>query len=463
MAVLAIVPILGVSTVWYYARTPDKDLSQPKQWDPRVAAIAEFVARERGLPFEHPVTVEFLTSEQYRDAAIDSATTSDEADPGTASMTDDEFVAEFRALGLISGQVDLDAVGDTMVGSGTLAFYSPRDQRVRVRGTDMTPRLRVTLAHELTHALQDQYFDLAASQAKDRTVRPIVEGDARRIEQAYATTVLTAAEQEQMTSADEAGRSAYETQLATSNVPSVLSTSFELPYAIGPQFVAIVAAKGGNAAVDALIRRPPHSEVTLLDPLRAGVETPVVTVDSPELPAGADVLDRSPMGAGLLFLLLGERLEPSTAFDAASSWQGDTMVVWRQDGRVCVDANFVNARNTVGGLTVGMNAWAEGMPPEAGAVVSGDPLKVRIHACDPGADVAFAVTGRTEQTLRYVAIRSEMELELLRDAHMTSERSACMADEAARTLSAADLAIDDFQVKDDSELLHAMQRASSSC
>ena len=43
---------------------------------------------------------------------------------------------------------------------GTLAFYDPTDERVRVRGTEMTVGLEVTLVHELTHALQDQHFDL---------------------------------------------------------------------------------------------------------------------------------------------------------------------------------------------------------------------------------------------------------------------------------------------------------------
>ena len=56
-----------------------------------------------------------------------------------------------------------------MLGSDTLAFYDPRTQDVYVRGTDTTaPATRVTLAHELTHALQDQHFDLRALQRRPR-------------------------------------------------------------------------------------------------------------------------------------------------------------------------------------------------------------------------------------------------------------------------------------------------------
>jgi len=115
-----------------------------------------------------------------------------------------------------------------------------------------------------------------------------------------------------------ADRRAYEGTVATSAVPSVFSTAFELPYAVGPQFVEINAAMGGNAAVDELIRRPPTSEVSLFDPLRVGVDGTVATVVPPDVPTQAEVLDRAPMGAGMLFLLLGEHIEPAAAFDAAS-------------------------------------------------------------------------------------------------------------------------------------------------
>jgi hypothetical protein len=103
------------------------------------------------------------------------------------------------------------------------------------------------------------------------------------------------------------------------------------------------------------------------------------------------------------------------------------------------------------------------MPAQAGAQVSGDAHELWVHACDPGADVAFVVASRTEQTLSFVAIRSEIELELMRDADMTAQRSACIADGASRTISAADLAADGFDVMDDPQLTGAIQRAALTC
>jgi hypothetical protein len=468
-----VVPIIVAAAIAYYTRVPAAAerqrapaVSYPSQWDPRVEAIADFVESERGLAFKHPVEVEFLTAQQYHDIAVagsDAEATDDQASADGGGMTDDEFVAQYRAIGLISGEVDLSAADDTLADSATLAFYSTYDKRVRVRGSEMTPGLRVTLAHELTHALQDQTFDLSRDPSNGATTRrPVVEGDARRIEWAYAATVLTDAEREQMASSDEAERDAYEAVLEASNVPSVLSTTFELPYAVGPQFVEITAAVGGNSAVDNITMFPPLSEVTLLDPLRPSFGNPNTTVPDPVLPVGAEALDRSPMGAGLLFLWLGERMEPAAALVAASSWYGESSVIFRWQGRVCLDADFyTDGRDHA--LMDGLTAWATAMPREAGAVVRLNGNDVYVHTCDPGAAVAFTVAGRTEQTLTYAAIRSELELELVRDAGMTSARSACIADSAARTISAADLAADSFDMTEDTELAAAIRQAILTC
>jgi hypothetical protein len=455
--------VIASSLGFVYVRQRSKEPSHPRQWDSRVTAIAEFVGRERGRPFKHPVSVDFLTPEQYQSAAVGRDTIESTGD-ADGTMSDDDIVAEYRAVGLISGRVDLQATGDTLAGSGTLAFYSPSDKRVRVRGSEMTPGLRVTLAHELTHALQDQYFDISGARlAKESTLRPIVEGDATRIEKAYETQVLTDAERQEKASADADELSTYNAQLATTNVPSVLATVSEFPYAVGPPFVEIAAALGGNTAVDALIIRPPAYDIFLLDPLLTDNGITSRAVADLALPTGAKALDRSPMEAGLLFLLLGERLEPAAALDAALTWRGEASAISRQQGRICFDADF-RADGSVGeALLAGMTAWAAGMPAEAGAHVDGDAHDVRVHSCDPGAGVAFAVAGRTEQTLTFAAVRSQLELELVRDAKFGRERSACIADRAARSVSAADLATDGSGSTADPELTAAVQQAAATC
>ena len=54
----------------------------------------------------------------------------------------------------------LDATSSLQT-SGVLAYYSPKTKKITVKGTSTDDiSTRVTVAHELTHALQDQHFDL---------------------------------------------------------------------------------------------------------------------------------------------------------------------------------------------------------------------------------------------------------------------------------------------------------------
>ena len=45
-------------------------------------------------------------------------------------------------------------------GGGVVGFYDPVTKVLKVRGTDLTPYRREVIAHELTHALDDQVHGL---------------------------------------------------------------------------------------------------------------------------------------------------------------------------------------------------------------------------------------------------------------------------------------------------------------
>ena len=93
----------------------------------------------------------------------------------------EQTIGFFRAIGLVEGTSDLFGATNQLSGDGTLAYYDPTDQRVRVRGTEQTEAVKATLAHELTHALQDQYFNLSRRGGNDDAVdrfRAVVEGAA---------------------------------------------------------------------------------------------------------------------------------------------------------------------------------------------------------------------------------------------------------------------------------------------
>jgi len=387
-AVAAVVKVVG-------GGGPD----HPDEWDPRVADLAAYVEDERGLDFDHPVFVDFLSAEEYS-----TETTEDEAGVADEDRLElDRYAAELRAFGLATGEIDLFEAYNQVSDAGTLAFYDPIDERVKVRGTNVTVGLEVTLVHELTHALQDQHFDLERLYDEDidgneyTAFLGLVEGDALRIETAYTSTELTA--EEQAAYEDEYAAELDKSQEATSEVPAFVSASFGTPYALGQPFVVMLANEGGNRAVDDAFREPPTTEEHLFDPASflAGEDGEEIDL---ELDDDIEVVDDGPFGAPSWYLLLAERIDPKTAFTAALGWDGDQYASFERDDRSCVRAAFAGATaDDEAEMADALAAWAAAMPPDAAEVIEVDGHPA-LESCDPGTEVDDPnLAGRSEDAL----------------------------------------------------------------
>lgn len=403
----------------------------PSSWDPRVEPIAKWVASERHLDFDHPVEVQFLSAEEYSQASTDGE--AGEGGDGVedigeeAAAANDDLVAQFRALGLVAGKIDLDAAGDTLSDSATLAYYDPASKKVYVRGTEVTPALRVTLAHELTHVLQDQHFDLERlrdlSEGQATTLRALAEGDAGRIEDSYVDDVLTAEErtaheEESQTSSDEATESLDE-------VPPVFTALFGAPYVLGPELVDHLIATGGNRAIDDALADPPGEEV-LFDPTAFGTDA---VGDEPlevSAPAGAEVLEQGEFGPTAWYLVLASRMEPGVALKAANGLAGDGYAVYREDDRVCVTAEVGADTDTdLMELSGALGDWVAKSPPDT-ASVDADGNQVTFRSCDPGAE-AGAVGAITPDMLQLPVLRTELYREITEQGE-SSELATCVVD-----------------------------------
>lgn len=377
---IALVGVAGVTTGIF-----DRGPSHPDRWDPRVVDLVDFIEDERGLAFDQPVHVDFLTAEEYTEETTTDA--SGIADDDRLEL--ERHAAELRAFGLATGELDLVAAYNAVSDAGTLAFYDPDDERIRVRGTEMTVGLRVTLVHELTHALQDQHFDLERLYDDDRdssgytAFLGLIEGDALRIETAYATEALDSDERAQYETehADEVERS----QAATADVPAFVTASFAVPYALGQPLAVMLANQGGNAAVDAAFEDPPTTEEHLFDPASflagEGGHGLELNLD------GVELLDDGPFGAPSWYLLLAERIDPKQAFAAALGWAADQYATFERDGRTCVRAAFAgDTAEDERQMAEALEAWAAAMPAGAAEAIhlDGQPA---LESCDPGADV----------------------------------------------------------------------------
>lgn len=376
----------------------DDGPGHPDQWDARVLDLAAFVEDERGLAFDHPVYVNFLTDEEYTEQ-----TTTEESDVLPDERAElDRFAGELRALGVATGEIDLFSVLNQISDGGTLAFYDPTDERVRVRGTEMTVGLEVTLVHELTHALQDQKFDLERlqdSQLDDgasTALRGLAEGDALRIEDAYVEEELTTVEQAAYE--EEYEGEITESEAATEGVPPFVSATFSAPYALGQPFVLMLTNRDGNSGVDGAFEEPPSTEEHLFDPASFLDEDTAERSIDLGFEEGAELLDEGPFGATSWYLFLAERIEPKVAFEAALGWNGDAFAA-TDDGAVCVRVAFVgDTEDDEDEMTAALDTWAAALPGGGAEVeqVDGHPVLV---SCDPGEDVDLELTGRSESSL----------------------------------------------------------------
>lgn len=397
----------------------------PSAWDPRIRPIADWVAKERKLSFDHPVEVKFLEPAEY--TKVSTGGSVDEAPDATSKAEAANQVAQLRALGFISGELDLDAATKTLADSGTLAFYNPEDKVVYVRGTAMTPSLRVTLAHELTHVLQDQHFDLtrvaSLPDSEGGVLRALAEGDASRIEDAYAEKVLSADERrdyEKQSRAD--SRDAIDK--LDDKVPPILTAVFASPYVLGPELLTYLTLQGGDRAIDKTFTNIPSEEV-LFDPQT--YKTPAaapVTVEL-EAPTGTKAVDDGEFGPTTWFLLLASRLEPTRALAAVDGWGGDHYVVYRDAGKVCVGADVrADSPKDLEQFSDALGDWSA-KSPKGTSSVDVDGSTVHFRSCDPGKD-AKAVGNVDEQFLALPVSRTQVYDEVVKSGG-SNKSAACFS------------------------------------
>jgi hypothetical protein len=404
--------VLGVGAVSLATGAfDDEGGSHPAGWDPRVLPLVRFVERERGLDFDHPVYVDFLSAEEYSTQSTSGESELSKDD--RASL--DRLAGELRAFGLASGKLDLLAAYNQVTDSGTLAFYDPADRRVRVRGADLTVGVEVTLVHELTHALQDQHFDLAkllddadddgASVAR----RGLAEGDALRVEDAYISDQLS--DDEEAAYDEEYAGELESSEAGTDGVPSFLLAGFGVPYALGQPFATMLYDQGGNRAVDAAFRKPPTTEEHLFDPVSyLAHEKAEPTANG--LAKRIETTEDGTFGSPSWYLLLADRIDPKTALSATLGWAGDTYATYERDGRTCVRAVFQGdgARDDEE-MRDALGLWAADLP--AGLETHVELLDVKGHpaidACDPGDDVDVLGADRADETLVVPAVHAYLE------------------------------------------------------
>ena len=302
--------------------------------------------------------------------------------------------------------MNVRAQAESLDASGAAAYYDPKTKQITVKGTNVDdPATRGTVAHELTHALQDQHYDLQkldqAAQTTThgrRALHMLAEGDAVRIQNAYVKTMSDADQASYRARRTELGRQSLD-EIKAKGLSESLQFDFQSPYSLGPSALDALVAREQAPAVDGLFANPPVADAVFVSPSAMVDHRTFQSVETPVLQKGEKASGKPDVvGALTLYQLLASRIDNATALSAADAWDGDSSVVFTAKGKTCLRTTFAG-RGPEGttAITDALNQWATQMPAGS-ATVNGTPDRVTLTACDPG---SAATPSRTSRTLRW--------------------------------------------------------------
>ncbi len=342
----------------------------PAALAPVLPALEAFVEQSRGLKYKQPVPIDLLSTTAFTAKLRESDSSGGNSGGGDQAA----FEGFLRALGLVHGPINLNAAASAVEEVGIVGFYDPKAKRLFVRGVDPTPFVRQVLVHELTHALDDQYFNLDRPNLDERndesseSFRALVEGSAVTVEQKYVAS-LSEADQKQAADEESSGSGS-----ASDAIPDVVARLLSYPYVVGPRFVDALVQAGGEARLEQALLNPPVTSEQTLHPEKflAGEGPIAVAKPAPE----GKVVDRGVLGEVVLLLMLEEVLPTAVARKAAAGWGGDQYVAWRSGaGKTCVKwATVMDTPTDTAELVSALHTWQEKNP--SATVQVGDAIVV---------------------------------------------------------------------------------------
>ncbi len=300
----------------------------------------------RQLKFKAPVPIFHKTRAQVAQIML-----TEMKDDKNQQEQNDAQVAAGTMLGRYHRKTDVKAQSVKLYLSQVEAFYDSRKKdMIILEGPRQTAarfgfqfvgygdwRDDMILAHELTHALQDQNFDMGSRIARlsdngDAVLafKSLIEGDATLAGFAYVRGGMDDSLADFIT--------AHLTDLPQvsaakdKNVPDALSVPFLFQYAEGTAFVREAYRRGGWDSVDAAFRNPPESSAQIIDPS--------LYFDQPTHPLHIKIAGYEKILAGWTKVVedtygeLALRLimqmsfgRDSSQVEVARRWAGDRMVV----------------------------------------------------------------------------------------------------------------------------------------
>lgn len=299
----------------------------------RKAEIERTTANVRGLNFIRPVDYQELRREDLGPVIEEKL---------TDVYTPEQLIAAsyaYEVMGMLPEGYDLKSAYMKLLGEQIAAFYDQhKDKLFMFEGSPLSQlQNRIILAHELTHALQDQHFKLESFPLETTdnddlvtAVSALIEGDATLLMGQYVLQ-----DSELAPSWDLVGAVFGQQMGQLENAPPFLREALLFPYLKGQEFCIALWSRGGFASVDAAYKRPPLSTSQILHPERYLAEPrwrPRLSGLRSGTMRGVEPFFQNVAGEFGIRLLLREA-GIADADEIAAGWDGDRYTIYRIDGK----------------------------------------------------------------------------------------------------------------------------------
>ena len=326
----------------------------------------------RGIPFIATPSVVILDDAEFKQRVADVV----------AEELDEEELAVDSAflsmLGMLSPGTDLYALLIDLYAEQVAGFYDGDAEEMVVPAAPdgFTPLQKITVLHELVHALTDQHFDfndeyevlIDHGTGDDASAfQALIEGDATRSQFVYMQDMSPL---DAVQAATEA--LTYDSSVLDS-VPAWMQADLMFPYDQGLVFVDAIVSAGGLAAIDEAYQEPPGTTEQILDIAKYNrreqprdLAPPAVTLD------GWDLHDEATFGEWGLKLILSESSRPGEATQAAAGWGNDIYRVFSRGGELAMAMSYIgdserDAEELANGLIVHLRDSMDAGPAEESA------------------------------------------------------------------------------------------------
>ena len=292
--------------------------------------IEQQTSELRGLPFKSPVNYKMIERSDLRRVLVQKV----KEQYGEQELRD--YGRALAALGLVPDGVDMANIIVSLYDEQVAAFYDP-DERALYTFNDLVLSSnldKMLLSHELTHALQDQNFDLRKFPLKVKdnddlalATSALMEGD--------ATVLMTRWYVENIDPGKmlgDLGAIFGQNTAKLREAPAYMRELLLFPYQEGQQFASTLFESGGTDALDAAFRNPPTCTKDILHPEKFLRQR--ATPEQIEVPALASkdwrLIGNNTLGEFGTRFLLQEGMGAFEAQTLAEGWNGDRYHVYER-------------------------------------------------------------------------------------------------------------------------------------